>query len=197
MRYLGIVCTLLLALAVLCSCGARAQSSAGTESLAATVATSSAAADQSGFVLRSPDVAAGGMLPKEYTCDGASATLPLEWRGAPAGTHSFAVVMHHIPGPGDTHWYWVLYDIPADVHSLPKSVGGIGTIGNNSVNGRTEYAPPCSKGPGAKIYTYTVYALSAPPQLTIPASQVSRAVLLAAIQDRTLGSAALDVVYSR
>lgn len=151
----------------------------------------------SAFRLTSPAVVEGGALPKEYTCDGASATLPLEWRNAPAGAKSFAVIMHHIPGPGDSHWYWVLYAIPAAVHRLPQNVTGVGILGNNSVNGRTEYAPPCSKGPGPKRYTYTVYALSALPQLNIPPAEVSRDVLLAAIQDRTLAQAVLNVIYTR
>jgi len=150
-----------------------------------------------GFALSSPAVVEGGILPAEYTCDGVSATLPLTWSGAPAETKSFAVIMHHVPGPGDTHWYWVVYNIPADVTSLSKNSTGIGTLGNNSVNGRTEYAPPCSKGPGPKTYTYTVYALSAQPQLSVPDSQVSRDVLLNAIQDITLASAELNVTYSR
>jgi len=150
-----------------------------------------------GFVLSSPAVADGGMLPREYTGDGASATLPLEWTGAPAGTKSYAVVMHHIPGPGTVKWYWVLYNIPPAVHSLPRNVRQVGTLGNNSVNGRTEYAPPHSKGPGPKTYIYTVYALSAPPQLDVPPARVSRAVLLAAMQGRILATAELKVVYTR
>lgn len=150
-----------------------------------------------GFVLSSPAVVEGGTLPAEYTCDGASATLPLAWNGAPTGTRSFAVIMHHVPGPGDTHWYWVVYNIPANVTNLPKNSAGIGMLGNNSVNGRTEYAPPCSKGRGLKLYTYTLYALSAQPQLSVPAAQVSRDVLLAAIQDITLASAELNVTYTR
>ena len=137
------------------------------------------------------------MLPKEFTGDGASATLPLEWNGAPAGTRSFAVIMHHIPGPGTTKWYWVLYNIPADVTSLPKNVKGIGTLGNNSVNRDLGYAPPHSKGPGPKKYTLTVYALSAAPQINVPPEEVSREVLLAAIKDSTLGTAELNVIYSR
>lgn len=150
-----------------------------------------------GFVLRSPEVADGGTLPRDYTGDGSSATLPLEWSGAPAGTQSYAVIMHHIPGPGTTKWYWVLYNIPATITSLPRNVQGIGVLGNNSVNGRTEYAPPHSKGPGPKTYIYTVYALSAPPQLDVPPAQVNRDVLLAAMRDRTLASAELHVVYTR
>ncbi|HUM27461.1 MAG TPA: YbhB/YbcL family Raf kinase inhibitor-like protein, partial [Anaerolineales bacterium] len=136
-------------------------------------------------------------LSKEFTCDGSSATLPLSWSGAPTETKSFAVVMHHIPGPGDSHWYWVVYNIPADILSLEKNSTGIGTLGTNSVNGQTEYAPPCSKGPGEKVYTYTVYALSAEPQISLSASQVSREVLLDAIQNITLASAALNVTYTR
>jgi phosphatidylethanolamine-binding protein (PEBP) family uncharacterized protein len=151
-------------------------------------------ATPSGFTLTSPDVLDGGRLPAEYTCDGAGSTLALTWSGAPAGTKSYAVIMHHI-APETIHWYWVLYDIPVDVTSLPKNVTGIGILGNNINNGRVEYSPPCSKGPGDKTYTYTIYALSAQPQLSVPASQVNRAVLLDAIKDITLTSAELDVIY--
>ena len=149
------------------------------------------------FTLTSSEVAEGEALPKEFTCDGSSVTLPLSWRGVPEGTKSFAVIMHHIPGPNDSHWYWILYDIPADVTGLGKNSSGVGTLGNNSVNGKTEYAPPCSKGPGEKIYTYTVYALSAEPQLSVHATGVTRDVLLDAIKDITLASAALNVTYTR
>ena len=150
-----------------------------------------------GFALSSPVLAEGGALPAEYTCDGAASTLPLAWSGAPAGTRSFVVIMHHVASPTDVHWYWVLYDIPPDVTSLPKNVAGVGTLGVNSVNGRNAYTPPCSKGPGAKTYTYTVYALSAWPQPAVPAAQVTRAALLDAIQGITLASAELHVTYTR
>ena len=123
------------------------------------------------FVLRSSEVTDGGTLPVEFTGDGASATLPLEWSGAPAGTKSYALIMHHIDPQGVVKWYWTLYNIPADVLSLPKNVKSVGTLGNNSVNRSREYAPPHSKGPGPKTYIYTVYALSAPPQLTVPPSR--------------------------
>lgn len=152
---------------------------------------------QSGFLLMSPDVADGGTLPKEFTGDGASATLPLEWSGVPVGTKSFAIIMHHMDPEGKTKWYWTLYNIPADVRSLPKNVNGTGTLGNNSVNGRIEYAPPHSKGPGTKTYVYTVYALSAPVKLDVPPSQVNRDVLLAAMKDIILSSATMSVVYTR
>jgi Raf kinase inhibitor-like YbhB/YbcL family protein len=151
----------------------------------------------SGFTLTSTDVIDGGRLPTEYTCDGDGSALPLAWNGAPADAKSFAVIMSHNAPEGVVHWYWVLYNIPADVTSLPKNVSGVGTLGNNINNGLVEYSPPCSKGPGDKTYTYTVYALSAEPQISVPAEQVTRDVLLAAIKDITLASAELNVVYAR
>ena len=150
----------------------------------------------SSFILDSPAVSNGGALPVEFTGDGASATLPLEWTGAPAGAQSYALIMHH-EAPDQTKWYWILYDLPAETHSLPKNVKGIGTLGNNSVNRRTEYAPPHSKGPGAKTYVLTVYALSAPPQITVPPAEVNREVLLAAMKHKVLATAELSVSYSR
>ena len=153
---------------------------------------------KTGFVLCSPAVADGGMLPKDYTGDGSSATLPLEWSGAPPATTSYALIMHHIPGPGgDPKWYWMIYNIPASTTGLPRNVQNIGILGSNSVNNRGGYAPPHSKGPGPKTYIYTLYALSSAPQPNVPPGQVSREVLLAAMKERILATAELHVVYSR
>jgi Raf kinase inhibitor-like YbhB/YbcL family protein len=150
----------------------------------------------SSFVLSSSAVTAD-TLPVDYTCDGEGVSPPLAWSGTPDGTQSYAVIMHHVDPEGVVKWYWVLYDIPAGVTSLPRGVSGTGTFGNNSVNGDTAYAPPCSQGPGAKTYVLTVYALSAPPEITGAPAEVSREVLLAAMSDRTLATAQLSVVYTR
>ena len=58
------------------------------------------------------------------------------------------------------------------------------------------YDPPCSQGPGPKIYTFTLYALSASPDL--PAGeQVTGPALTNAISSITLGKASLSLGYSR
>ena len=149
------------------------------------------------FVLSSSAVTNDGALPVEFTGDGNRSTLPLEWAGAPPETKSYAVIMHHIDPQGFSKWYWTLYNIPGNVHSLPKNAQGIGTLGNNSVNHRIGYAPPHSKGPGPKTYILTVYALSAPVQISVPPSEMNRNVLLAAMKDIVLDSAELRVVYDR
>ena len=139
----------------------------------------------------------GGALPTEFTCDGERASPPLAWSNPPAGARFFAVTMHHIPGPGDKHVYLVIYNIPGNVTSLPKNARDIGAWGINTVNGQREYTPPCSKGPGAKTYTLTVYALSSEAKFADPGTPVTMDMLLAAIQDKTLATAAVDVTYSR
>ena len=149
------------------------------------------------MTLTSSVVTNGGALPVEFTGDGAGISPPLNWCGAPAGTKLFAVIMHHIPGPGDVKWYWTLYNLPATATNLPKNVRGIGSAGNNSVNRNLGYAPPHSKGPGKKNYFITVYALSSAIELKVPPQQASRAVLLNAMQDKILDSAELNVTYDR
>ena len=163
----------------------------------------------SAFTLSSTAMTNGGSYPIVFTCDGSSLTPPLDWSGAPDATKSYAIVMHHIPGPGDVHWYWVNYDISPSVTHLDQGAAptdssrdsaplgtAAGTLGTNSVNGRNVYAPPCSKGPGAKVYVFTVYALSKAPVFEV-GTAVSRQVLLDAIKSTTLGSATLSVTYDR
>ena len=149
-----------------------------------------------GFTLRSPVVQEGGDLPKEFTGDGEGVTPPLEWTGAPAGTKGFALIMSHIPGPGEVKWYWTLYDIPATTTSLAKGGTGGGKLGTG-FKGQIGYEPPHSKGPGRKTYTLTLYALSDSPKLAVPPAQANRETLLAAIKDITLATAELNVAYSR
>lgn len=150
-----------------------------------------------GFELTSPAVKTDGVLPAEFTGDGAGISPPLEWTGAPAGTKAYALIMHHVDPEGTIKWYWTLYNIPATATALPKNAKGVGLQGNNSVNHRTEYAPPHSKGPGLKTYICTLYALSEPLALTCEPQTVTRAVLLEAMQGKILGRAELQVTYTR
>lgn len=148
------------------------------------------------FVLTSPEVTNNGALPVDYTGDGSGATLPLEWKGAPMGTKSYALIMDHL-APGDVmKHYWTVWDIPATTTSLPKNVQGVGKVGT-SFKGELGYEPPHSQGPGAKTYVLTVYALSAPLQITQSPREVNRDILLEAMKDKVLASASLNVVYTR
>ncbi len=168
--------------------------------LSLTLATSrleAQAPNANAFKLSSPAFTDGGTLPDKYTCDGKRASPPLAWSNPPAGTKFFAITMHHIPGPGDKHVYLVIYNIPSAILSLPENGKDTGIFGINTVNGQQEYTPPCSKGPGPKLYTMTVYALSSEAKLAVPANAVTMDLLLAAIKDKTLATAVMSVTYDR
>lgn len=137
----------------------------------------------------------GGVLPVEHTCDGAGVSPELSWSGAPAGTREFAVLMTTLPGDGTTKWNWVLYGIPAATTGLSRASTGIGTQGYGSDGPSPGYQPPCSQGPGAKVYTFTVAALSAPPVL--PTGRVTGLMLTDAIRPLTLASASISLHYTR
>lgn len=154
-----------------------------------------APAAATGFVLTSSEVADGGNLPADYTGDGSGATLPLEWKGAPAGTKSYALIMDHLAPGNEMKSYWVMWDIPANVTSLPKNAKGVGKLGVG-FKGQAGYEPPHSQGPGAKTYVLHVYALSSEPRLAA-ASGVTREALLAAMDGKILAKADLSVVYTR
>ncbi len=149
------------------------------------------------FKLSSPEIGADSLLPVDYTCDGVSATLPVRWTGTPSGTVSFVLIMYHEASPADIHCYWVLYNIPADVDSLPRNVSGIGTLGTNSINDKTQYSPPCSQGPGIRNYIFTLYALSQKPVLAVSQDKVDREIMLNAVKDITIDSTKMTVYYTR
>jgi phosphatidylethanolamine-binding protein (PEBP) family uncharacterized protein len=149
-----------------------------------------------GFIVRSPVIQSDMALPPQYTCDGDGMSPPLEWANIPDGTQSLALVMHHIAGAGDVHWYWIVYNIPPTITSIAANDRSIGTYGTNSVNPNRTYAPPCSKGPGRKEYIISLYALRA--ALEFDASQaVNRDMLLSAVTDRTLAVATMTLNYTR
>ncbi|PHQ36155.1 YHYH protein [Rhodopirellula bahusiensis] len=152
-------------------------------------------ADQSSRLkVTSPAFAAGDELPLEFTGDGAGESPPIAWSKGPAGTQCYALNLWHTPGPDDVKSYWVVYDIPADVASLPQNASGIGTVGIND-KGHAGYDPMKSKGPGVKQYHITVYALSEKPEFAT--DQVTRDELLESISDITLAEGTLDFQYTR
>ena len=151
----------------------------------------------SAFTLASTAAIEGGAMPATFTCDGDGATVPLVWSNAPAGTESFALLMTTQPGDGTTKWNWILYDIPGSATRLAMNTSGVGKLGAADDGAGNAYAPPCSQGPGAKTYTYTLYALSAPPTFTVPANQITGARVTEALQSITLATAKLNLAYTR
>lgn len=148
---------------------------------------------KNGFDVSSSAIGSDGMIPAEFTCDGQSASPPIQWKGAPAGTKSFALSLWHT-APDQEKSYWLVYNIPANVDHLDKNDKRTGTIGLNDKK-KAAYDPMCSKGPGVKKYHVTVYALSA--DLNLAKGSDNRRGLLKAIEGIKLAETTLDFQYER
>jgi phosphatidylethanolamine-binding protein (PEBP) family uncharacterized protein len=138
-----------------------------------------------------------GTYPKSYTCDSLGVSPGLQWSNAPTSTTSYAITMYTIPPTGDKHVYIVLYNIPSTTLSLTDNSKSVGIFGINTVDGKTNYTPPCSQGPGAKTYVLTIYALNAAPTITVPNTQVTMDILLAGMKNKIVDSAVMSVTYTR
>jgi phosphatidylethanolamine-binding protein (PEBP) family uncharacterized protein len=149
------------------------------------------------FVLTSEAGSDVDTLPDEYSCDGAGASPALSWSGTPAGTKEFALMMTTLPVDGSTRWNWVLYHIPATATGIAQNGSSIGILGTGSHGSITMYDPPCPQGPGAKLYTFTLYALSASPELPANPEEVTGPVLTSAISSITLDEANLNLYHDR
>jgi len=131
-------------------------------------------------------------LPAAFTGDGEGLSPPLQWAGAPAATQGFAVIMDHDAPDGEKKGYWTLYEIPRTVTSLPKDSQQIGKRGVG-FKGAVGYEPPNSKGPGAKTYVITLYALASPLDLR---GTPRREEVMAAMEGKVLASSSLRVVHT-
>ncbi len=103
----------------------------------------------------------GGTIPKLHTCEGADLSPALEWSGAPANAKSFALIVDDPDAPAGTWNHWLLWDIPASVHTLPQGFkpGKSGESGTNDF-GKPGYGGPCPpKGHGPHRYFFKLYAL--------------------------------------
>jgi Raf kinase inhibitor-like YbhB/YbcL family protein len=125
------------------------------------------------LAVSSPDFADGDRLPDAQVSAGALATgedrsPALEWGPAPEGTQSFAVTCWDPDAPtGSGFWHWAVYNIPADVTSLPAGAGtpdsddlpiDARTLRNDGgVAGYAGAAPPV--GHGEHRYIFAVHAL--------------------------------------
>jgi Raf kinase inhibitor-like YbhB/YbcL family protein len=108
----------------------------------------------------------GGTIPRRHTCDAEDVSPALAWAGTPAGTVSFALVVHDPDAPRGDWVHWVVYDIPGDFDGLPEGVGparalddlGEAAQGKNDF-GRIGWGGPCPPPGKPHRYVFTLTAL--------------------------------------
>jgi Raf kinase inhibitor-like YbhB/YbcL family protein len=140
----------------------------------------------------------GGMIPAEYTCDGADVSPPLKWDSVPDGTKSIALISDDPDAPMGTWVHWVLFNLPVDAGELPENVPTDGTLPNGTKQGttdfgRTGYGGPCPPS-GTHRYFFKIYALDT--MLDLPAG-ARKSDLLRAMENHILAEGQLMGKYKR
>lgn len=140
----------------------------------------------------------GGIIPAEYTCDGADVSPPLKWESVPDGTKSIALISDDPDAPMGTWVHWILFNLPANTRELPENVPTDGTLPDGAKQGttdfgRTGYGGPCPPS-GTHRYFFKVYALGM--MLDLPAGS-RKSDLLRAMENRVLAEGQLMGKYKR
>jgi Raf kinase inhibitor-like YbhB/YbcL family protein len=140
----------------------------------------------------------GGMIPKEYTCDGRDISPPLAWTGVPEGAKSLAIICDDPDAPVGTWVHWVLFNIPATADELPQGIPGDKLLENGARHGINDfrkfgYGGPCPPG-GTHRYYFKLYALD-----TELAKEpgITKAELLKAMEGHILSEGQLMGRYAR
>ena len=147
--------------------------------------------------LESPAFAAGGAIPRPYTCDGRDVSPPLSWTGLPADTSALALICDDPDAPGKTWVHWVLFNLPAVMRELPegwppKAEAPAGLQGTNDFR-KIGYGGPCPPS-GTHRYFFKLYALDS--ELALP-SGATKAQVERAMEGHVLAEASLMGRYSR
>src|SRR4030067_2170573 len=72
----------------------------------------------------------GGMIPKQFPCDGADISPSLSWSTVPEGTKSIAIVVDDPDAPAGTWVHWLVYNLPPEPNKLPENLPAQKTLPN-------------------------------------------------------------------
>jgi Raf kinase inhibitor-like YbhB/YbcL family protein len=161
------------------------------------------------FRLTSSDIKEQGTIENKHVfsgfgCSGSNVSPELHWDGAPKETKSFAVTVYDPDAPtGSGWWHWVMFNIPATIHTLPVNAGKPGGEAalEGSMQSMTDFGQPGYGGPcppaGDKPhrYIFTVYALKVD-QLPLK-KDASGAMVGFYLNQNALAKASLTALYGR
>ena len=148
------------------------------------------------MTLASTAFADGAVIPDKYTqaASGTPVSPALNWDNVPAGTVSFALIMHDpdtAPNKGSADvLHWMAFNIPATARSLPENVPTLAQLPDGTIQPNNLRGNPGFMGPGARMiyhhYTFELFALDTKLNLTAAAT---RPEVLAAMDGHILGKA--------
>lgn len=162
------------------------------------------------FDLSSPDVKAGGSIPQTFAfnnfgCTGNNISPALKWSDAPAGTKSFALMVHDPDAKtgGAGFWHWIVTNIPATATELTQNAGkadgsllpkGAALVASDF--GSQAYGGPCPpQGDAAHHYNFTLYALDVE-KLPVPENPTASLAGFV-VNGHAFGKAMFSATYGR
>ena len=121
--------------------------------------------------LHSEDVTDGATMDYLFTADGGSISPELHWSAVPEGTQSLMISCFDPDAPTPAgFWHWTLWDLPADLTSLPSGAGSPGgdrlppearqARHDGGGRGYLGAAPP--PGDRSHRYVFAIHALDVP-----------------------------------
>ena len=122
-----------------------------------------------GFTLSSSDIQgqiANDQVFNSFGCSGKNISPQLSWKGAPAGTKSFAITAYDPDAPtGSGWWHWLAFNIPPTADEVKTGESNkampAGTIESMTSYGSKGFGGACPpKGDKPHRYIFTVYALN-------------------------------------
>ncbi len=164
------------------------------------------------MTLLSPAFAEGESIPREFTCDGAGISPPLDWSGVPPAARGLALICDDPDAPMGTFSHWVVVDLPTDVKGLKGGVPAEAVVpaesmvstgeskpkagarqGKNDF-GKFGYGGPCPPS-GTHRYFFRIYALDA--AVGSDTASPTRSDVLKAIKGHILAEGRLMGRYAR
>jgi Raf kinase inhibitor-like YbhB/YbcL family protein len=148
--------------------------------------------------LSSSSFADGAVIPDKYTQASPSPVSPqLSWTDVPAGTQSFALIMHDpdvaMQKTTSDVLHWMAFNIPGTATSLPEGVPNVATLPDGTVQPLNTGKKNGFMGSGAGCcvyhhYTWELFALDTKLAL---GPDATRDQVLAAMNGHILGKAVL------
>lgn len=137
------------------------------------------------------------IMPERFTCDGEDVIPPLAIGNIPAGTKTFALIMHDPDAPRAGGWtHWVQYNVPWNmdygIWKIEEGKEPEGTAGKGT-GGELTYQGPCPPS-GTHRYFFTVYALDTE---LAQKEGATKTELESVMQGHILGAGELIGRYSR
>ena len=152
-----------------------------------------------GLTLTTSAFSDGGEIPARFTQSDPNAVSPkLEWSNVPAGTVTFALILHDpdvaLQKKTDDVLHWLIFNIPGTAHELAEGVPANATLSDGTIQAKNLRGGVGYMGPGAPAvgphhhYSFELFALDTKLDL---GPDATRADVLKAIDGHILGKGVL------